>query len=316
MNRAKQVRWGGPGCGKTLFSLRSPNPIIIDSEDGTQWYKEQFLNLKWFDKFEPSELVGLNGAVVRIVSWDELRKAVRWLLENRHSFSSLVIDGMTVFEKDLIEKWSDIFKMRNQKSPGFKIDFYNLQPSDYKMINADRDSLLRDLTMLDTNVILTCRAKEEYEKGEMMKPTGNIIFDGHKSIPYWADTGIYQYRGKNGEFLARIGFGDKTQDRKDRTNKFPFGEFTMTDDLLVRLFGEGAVATAKTVAFATPEQCAELAQLFDLLFIEPNIVRRDLAKYGAAEIKDLTFDDAAKIIEALTKQYETEKKARDNNANV
>lgn len=312
--RSKQVRSGGPGSGKTLCGLRSPNPLILDSEDGTQWYKDQFPNLQWFDSFNPTELLPLSGAVVRTVSWDELRRIVKWLLKTPHNFTSLVIDGMTAFEKDLVEKWTEIFKLRNQTSKGFKIDYYTLQPTDYKPINSDRDSFLRDLTMLDMNVIITCRVKEEYEKGEVMKATGDMIFDGHRSLMYWVDTGLYQFRGKNGEFMARVGFSEKAKDRKDRTNRFPVGDFPMADDLLVRLFGAGAIAVASPIEFATSDQCAELQTLFDMLFIGPDIVKRDLSKYGATELSDLTSENAAKIIETLTKKLEDRKK--ENNANL
>lgn len=314
MNRHKGMRSGGPGAGKTLIALRSPFPLVIDTEDGTQWYKEQFPGLTWLDDFDPTELVGLTGAVIRVVSWDKAREIVRWAMTKPHGFRSLVIDGMTNLEKSLDDKWTEIFKLRNQKSTGFKIDYYVKQPADYKPINADRDSFLRDLTMLDMNVIITCRLKDEYEKGEVMKATGDAVFDGHRSLTYWVDTGLYQFRGKNGEFMARVGFSEKSKDRKDRTNKFPTGDFEMTDDLLVRLFGDGVTAAAKTIEFATPEQCAELQTLFDTLFIEPDKVKRDLAKYGATEIADLTAESAAKIIATLTKKLEDRKK--ENNANV
>ena len=53
---------------------------------------------------------------------------------------------------------------------------------------------MRDLMALDMNVIVTARAKPEYDSsgGEMMKVVGET-FDGEKTLAYWFDTVIDTY---------------------------------------------------------------------------------------------------------------------------
>lgn len=301
--RFKANLWGGEGSGKTRFGMGMPKPIILDSERGTGWYTGEFPDAQ----------------VEHIFTFDETCKRVRELVQNPMDRLTLVIDSVSMLHKDLIDKWTAFFARRNQSSTGFKVDYYDLQPRDYRLINADWDRLIKDLARLDMNIILLSREGDAYAKGEFMKSVG-LKPECFKGIPYFADVNLHLTRGKSGEFLAKVDGGDNLDSgprMKDRTNCFPVGKtFPFTVKTLSEMFGSdklnrGAVA----VRYATPEQCEQLQTLFDLLFIEPDKVKRDLANYEASEIKDLTFDDAAKIIEKLNTKYETEKKERDN-ANV
>ena len=291
--RAKQLWWGPPGVGKTLKGMSTPNVLVVDTEDGTQWYRDKFPN----------------ATVERIVSWDEFVAKVRWLRTNQHEFRTLHIDGITTLKSDLDAKWIDTFMRRNQTSKGYKMEYYTLQPADYKPIGVEFDKMLRELTMLDMNVIITARSKVAYEPGEMMKAIGST-FDGPKQLPYWADTTLYLSRAKDGRFMARVNAGDLSENPlKDRSELFPCPqEFEFTDDLMVKLFGEGITRASVPVTLASETQTNEILDCVVALQLDDKIVRKTMAEYGVSEWADLTDQAANQLVERLNKAIQEKEK--------
>ena len=284
--RAKQLWWGPPGVGKTRKGLALPSVLVIDTEDGTQWYTDEFPN----------------ATIERMVSWDDFFARLRWLRTNPHQWGTLVIDGITILKNDLDAKWIDTFMRRNQTSKGFKQEYYTLQPAEYKPIGVEFDKMLRELTMLDMNVIITARSKTAYEPGEIMKAIGHT-FDGPKQLPYWADTSLYLSRAKDGRFMAKINAGDLSENPfKDRTGRFPCPqEFEFTDDLLVNLFGEGITRVSVPTVLATAEQVEELKTLAVMIELDEKKIKRSLAEYGVDCYEDLTETSAIALIGRMEK---------------
>lgn len=66
---------GDSGLGKTTLVMDSPNPAVIDLEDGTEG----------FDVMRNEE---------PITTWDHLRASVRWFLTNDHDRKTLVFDTL------------------------------------------------------------------------------------------------------------------------------------------------------------------------------------------------------------------------------
>jgi hypothetical protein len=284
--RAKQLWWGPPGVKKTRGGMGLPGVLVIDTEDGTQWYREEFPG----------------ATVIRMVSWDEFVEKVDWLRTNKHDFRTLHIDGITTLKSDLDSKWIDTFMRRNQKSPGYKMEYYTLQPADYKPIGVEFERLLRKLTMLDMNVIITARSKTAYEPGEMMKAIG-LTFDGPKQLPYWADTVLYLFRSPDGKFMAKVNAGDLAENPfKDRAYVFPCPQaFEFTDDLMGKLFGDGITRPSVPTVLATAEQVEELKTLAVMLQLDEKKIKRSLAEYSVESYDELTETNAAALIERMDK---------------
>ena len=80
---AKVVLYGGEGIGKTTLASQFPNPLILDTEDGTNQ---------------------LDVARVTVNDWKSLTSAVTELKVDRQGFGTLVIDSIDWAERLLVER--------------------------------------------------------------------------------------------------------------------------------------------------------------------------------------------------------------------
>jgi len=193
--RLKMYIYGETGTGKTVTSLHFPNPAVIDTERGTEYYGEFFD----FNKIETSDPA-------------EVNKAIDELLENPNGFKTLVLDPFTSLYDNIIE--DQVIKMKVKTgNPN-----YQIQPLDYKHIKAAVKGLIQKLLALDMNIIVTARSKPLYSSEEFMKLIGNTA-DGPKELPYMFDVVLELAKEEDGVFWAKV--------QKDRTNKLPDSfEFT------------------------------------------------------------------------------------------
>ena len=79
---AKVVLYGGEGIGKTTLASQFPDPLILDTEDGTNQ---------------------LDVARVVVGDWQTMRTAVAALAVDRQGFSTLVVDSIDWAERLLVE---------------------------------------------------------------------------------------------------------------------------------------------------------------------------------------------------------------------
>ena len=188
--RLKMYVYGTSGMGKTIISLHFPNPAVIDSEKGTDFYGEQFD----FYRLQTSDHRAVGHAI------DEL-------LADPQNFKTFVIDPFTSIDESIVS--SQLKRMRVKKAD----PNYSLQPLDYKSIKEERKNLISKLLSLDMNIILTARSKPQYsdEEGEFMKVIGNMA-DGPKELPYLFDV-VLELTIVDNVRTARV--------IKDRTNKLP-----------------------------------------------------------------------------------------------
>ena len=77
--RIKMMVYGKTGTGKTVASLQFPNPVVIDTEKGTQYYGEHFT----FDRLET-------------VSSDEVLEALDELIEDPKNYKTCIIDSVSI----------------------------------------------------------------------------------------------------------------------------------------------------------------------------------------------------------------------------
>ncbi|KKL73660.1 hypothetical protein LCGC14_2072680 [marine sediment metagenome] len=281
--RVKAFLWGGPGAGKTTLALQFPGVALIDMEGGSRLYDDAFK----FKRFPATEA-------------DEVMAAVDWLLANQHPFRTLVIDPMTIYWEALQTKYREIFLKRNKKSAGFKFEFYQFQPGDWIIVKAEMKELMRKLMRLDMNVIVTARDKTKYEEGtsEMMKKTGDQVFDVERSMPFFFDVVLRLTRGPKGEFLATC---LKERSPKDAKGVFTEGtEFVMEYKLFEKMFGAAALKKeSKPVDMVSTDTKGRIESLIEKLGLDEAQVTTRLSAYGANNMDGLTVEAAATILGKL-----------------
>ena len=194
--RPKILLIGGEGTLKTRTSLSFPCPVVFDMEKGTTLYGNEF-----------------NFHVTHTTDPTIVMDGVSWLLTNKHNYKTVIIDPITVYWSALQAKWQNIFLEHEKKSAGFKFEYYRIQPSDWGLVKGELKKLIRNLTMLDMNVIITAHKKKMYSEatGDFMKVIGDT-FDGEKSLPHLFDT-VIMVRKDGGKYIAEC--------LKDRTHKLP-----------------------------------------------------------------------------------------------
>ena len=292
--RVKLFLWGPAGSSKTLTSIQFPKPVVIDLEGGTDLYGD----VCDFD-------------VVRTTSADETMNAVDWLLTNKHSYRTLVIDPITIYWDALQKKWSDIFLRRNKGTKGHRFEYYDMQVRDWQTIKSEFNLLLRKLLMLDMNVILTAREKIKYKEGSFMVAMGET-FDGEKSLPYMFDTIIRLYVNEQGKYMGLC--------IKDRSNKLPKEEFECSYKVLEKYFGKEYLSReAKPIKYASQTQKEKIKIYIEQFKLTPEQVEKRLAAYDAETLDELTYENAEVIISKFesaiaTKGNELKGKGGDANA--
>lgn len=278
--RIKCFVYGGSGSGKTSLGLCFPSPVVIDLEQGTDAYGDEYT----FDVLETQ-------------SPDDVLEAVKWLRSEKHDYRTLVLDPITVYWEALQRKWSDIFMSRNRTSKGHKGEFYDFQVKDWNVIKGEFKTMIRALLSLDMNVVVTARQKAQYADGDFMRQIGET-FDGEKSLPYLFDVVLHLFRPENAFSFEVL---------KDRTRGLPTTDVKMPEPrglygLIEKAFGaENAQREAKPVEVLTPDQAGELRKLIEELGLDMGTVSTRLLAYGADKVEDLSRENAAIIIEKLSK---------------
>lgn len=204
---------GPPGCFKTRTSLRlasdgnfgDPAVAVIDTEFGTDHYGGEFAF-----RVPPIDPWDLDA--------DKIHNLVDEITRKPGNVKTLIFDSFSVYYDMLLEKWIDLFLLREITSAGHKKEYYVLQPRDYNQVNRDASRLVRRLLKCDLNIICICQIKNEYEfQSGTLKVVGQTA-DGWKRLGYYFDTliDIEKYPKRKG-WKASI-------KEKDRTNSFQVGE--------------------------------------------------------------------------------------------
>jgi hypothetical protein len=152
--------------------------------------------------------------------------------------------------------------------------------------------LVNLLLRIDTNVIVTCHAKNVY--GDGMKFEGRT-FDGYKKLDYLFDL-VFEIdkRGQN-----RVGIVKKT-----RVSGFADGEvFPFSYSEIADRYGRAVIERAGVgETLATPEQVAEMERLTRLLSLPDETVDKWLDKAKADSFAEMPSDAAAKCIAFMLQQ--------------
>lgn len=277
--RLKIFLYGPYGTKKTRTALSFPVPAVIDTEGSSEIYSDEFT----FDVLPTSDP-------------DSILNAVNWLLTNKHKYRTLVIDPITIWYDALQKKWHDIFMAKLKSSKGFKGEFYQLQPGDWRFIKADTKLLFRKLLMLDMNIVITAREKALYSDNEFMKKIGQT-FDGEKNMAYEFDTVLRLYTEGN-KFMACA--------EKDRNNKFKTDvPFELSYEAIENAFGKELLnREAEQIQLITDDQKSKMQYYLTLYNLTQEQITERLSSYDATTINELTKDNAEIILSKLVANFD------------
>jgi len=260
--------YGNAGVGKTTASCQMPAPYIIDSERGTNNYHD-LVN-------------GAGGSVFQTTSIDDVIEEVRNLSIEKHDFKTLVIDPISPLYDDLVEKC--------------EAEVGNEWGKHYQLASKHMKRLVNLLLRLDMNVIITAHAKPEY--GDEMKVIGTT-FEGWKRLPYIFDLVLHLEKTTPTKRFARV--------VKTRIAGFPDGEtFEWSFDELKKRYPVLEMERgSESITLATSKQCQEIDSYTNNYVSGGEFVAKCLAKIGIDELKDLTKEQATKMIAAIKKKVST-----------
>lgn len=289
--RLKLLLFGDYGEGKTWVALQFPKPVLIDMERGADLYGDRF-----------------DYSVMRTSNPDEVYQAVLWLWQNRHLHKTLIIDPISVYWEALLQKWQDIYLKRNPGSKQNKIDYWDMQFSDWGPPKAEFARLLRICGKLDMNVIVTAGLKPLYSETELMKKIGDS-FDGPKVLPKFFDTTVRLIK-QNGKYYGTC--TDEVLKLKDRNNSMPGGLFELSDNpykVFREAFGEILEKDSQPVQLLSPEQKTQIKHLCVDLKVTKEQLVKSLKKAGADKLEEVEFDQAEEIIKTMDAKLEARMKA-------
>lgn len=199
--RFKILLFGEPGAGKTYAAIQGPDPLVVDMEQGTVHYEEDFdfVFERTQDPDKVYEIVSNIAANpnIPIEDSDELFKT-----------KSLVLDPIHIWELATDQKVI-ARRRKEERNPD-----YTLQPQDYKSIKIEKKKLMLKLMNVDLNVIVCARTKDIYAQGKFMEKIGIGPDCDDQWIGYF-DTILYLYVDKITKKRMAIVY------KKDRTNKLP-----------------------------------------------------------------------------------------------
>ena len=199
---------GPPGAYKTRTMLRlannpegEPALAVVDTEAGTDHFADEF-NFLRVQSPEPNEIT----------------RAVNEILQKPGPIKCLAIDSFSLYCEAVTSKYTDFYLIRELNSPGYKKEYYQLQPRDFQPINREITKTIKKLLDCDLNIIVTCQSKDLW--GDNFKVIGTT-HDGFRRLPYYFDIVIFVEDDKKCGLRAAV--------TKDRTHFFP-KTFPWTDD--------------------------------------------------------------------------------------
>ena len=214
--KIKAMVWGEAGAGKTRFALSAPSPLVIDLENSTGWYSEQFDFYK--ATIDEKNKMSKNATILTTTIINEI------LAGEYPDVETLIIDPIT----DLLDNLESLCTLQFEKDilKGKKVtDLNPLEKSKfYSFRRTKTRELLDRIINLDLNIIFVARAKNVWGKTDKGMAPVDKTFDGIDLIEYLPDL-VLNLRRVNDEPVADI--------KKSRMGKFTEStKMEKWDDLL------------------------------------------------------------------------------------
>jgi len=143
----KMLIYGPPGRGKTVFSARCPNPIILDTEDGTS-------SLRNFPDTEKTP-------VIKVRNLDRMQEVYRAIATDQIKCDTVVVDTFSELSNRSMDAW---LTQLNSADPNR--DKYLSTWPDFNRNQQVMRRLALALRDLPKHIILICHEREVEDKSE------------------------------------------------------------------------------------------------------------------------------------------------------
>jgi hypothetical protein len=277
--RLKMMLFGPAGIGKTTCAIQFPNSYIFDLERGTDNYHESIKRA--------------GSVVFQTTNPDEVKAEIKALMTEKHSYSSIIIDPVTILYGAINEKWNRIFTKyadteKQTELGDFGFRFWAKVKQDYK-------SIMRMLLACDCNLILISHQKDLY--GDGMKKIG-FGSDSMKGDEYMLD---YIFQLAKDPKDKRIAITKKERSEIGQP-KFP-SEFEWSYKNFLVYYGKESLERPSTpIPLASPEQVVEVKRLLSIVKVEDSFETDVLTKADVDAWEELTAEKITKVIDHLTKK--------------
>jgi hypothetical protein len=179
-NKIKMMVWGESGTGKSRFALTAPMPLVIDLENSTDWYSNEF---KFYraKKNEKDELCK-NATVLTKNILDEIIKG------EYPEVKTLVIDPITDLLENIEVLCTKEYERQALKGKKQILELNALEKTKFYSFRRDKTREMLDrILSLDMNIILIARAKNNWETSGGQLKTNGKTFDGIDLLEYLPD---------------------------------------------------------------------------------------------------------------------------------
>lgn len=296
----KILVYGDTGTGKTSFALTFPKSLILDTEDGYEWY-------------ENTEKAKNMAGIVRSQSFDDLDDLLDQLERDSSEYSTFVIDSETKIYENLQEALLDVEERRARKKHRDELDANISQRSwgKIKQISLRLQNEKIRLASQGVNIVSVSQAADVMENsGDTMVKVGEKP-DMHKKAKYDYDIKLRLFI-KDGKYYGEV--------EKDRTDTYSVGtvlENPSYDNWKDRVEGKENQGTTKDVNFTESVDKSKKAyenELKSEMSFEERVrdyaaelddaqkkefVEKMIAIAGTAKAKDMTEEAKQRIIDEL-----------------
>lgn len=296
----KILVYGDTGTGKTSFALTFPKSLILDTEDGYEWY-------------ENTEKAKNMAGIVRSQSFDDLDDLLEQLDRDSSEYSTFVIDSETKIYENLQEALLDVEERRARKKHRDELDANISQRSwgKIKQISLRLQNEKIRLASQGVNIVSVSQAADVMENsGDTMVKVGEKP-DMHKKAKYDYDIKLRLFI-KDGKYYGEV--------EKDRTDTYSVGtvlENPSYDNWKDRVEGKENQGTTKDVNFTESVDKSKKAyenELKSEMSFEERVrdyaaelddaqkkefVEKMIAIAGTAKAKDMTEEAKQRIIDEL-----------------
>jgi hypothetical protein len=257
--RLKALFYGCAGSGKTMASIQFPKPYMIDTERGAE--NDEYVEM----------LKKQGGVIFQTSDFDEIMSEVKVLMSTEHDFKTLIIDPITLVYDNLIENSEKFLK---DKDPDKDPTAFG---RNYGRANKQFKKLMRLLTRIDMNVIITSHSKNTY--GEKLQVLGQT-FDAYKKMDYPFDL-ILEIR--------RFGSQRKAKVKKTRIKGLPEDtDFSFSYDYIAEQYGRGVLEkTSEKQTLATEAQIKEAKRFIRQLMVPSHVVDKWLKKANSSALCEM-----------------------------
>lgn len=277
--RVKMMMFGPAGVGKTTALIGWKNSLIIDMEKGCDNYHET---------------INKNGSVVfQTTNPDEVKEEIKSFMTEKHPYTTICIDPVTVLYGAIQEKWTRIFSKYADTEKATELQDFGFRY--WAKVKSDYKAIMRMLLTCDANVILTAHQKDLY--GEGMKKVG-LGSDSMRGDEHIFDYVFQLTQNAKGQRIAVT----KKERSEIGKNKFP-AEFEWSYPNFQIYYGKENLERESTpVPLATPEQVSQVKDLLSRVKVEDNWEADCLTKADVDEWSEMTAEKIGKVIEFLNKK--------------